>query len=547
MRQKLINYFESQKNTFNIKKIDHKIIFIKVWEILKISPIFVTFALLNVLLPVFICLIVSTFKSGAYAVMGIGYVTTFQLAYSQIGFTFSVFTSFLIFKAIKNKKTNISNEDYLIEGFLLTIILGFILVPLYIVPSFIYTKFANAHHNTIDSLKPAYEFIFSSTGFILLTTLRTFLILIVNNKKQFLAVIFEFISILIIVILSIILGIFTELKSIGVGLGLSIGSIISITILLIYIFGFMKIKLSIKKIKINNIKTIIFFTWRQALLTFTIQAFKAIALLSLNASIPEKIVGWIPLNFQMARLIWYNAMYLIPFFIMGLIDTTFFYYFKNEAKQDWDILKTSFYLSLIAILVTIIISIIVGFSVFPLANTYTKNTEFTYDISNIDQDIKPLVQNTVTKKLKPFLENMNSGIQNIIINSVTNIATNILKQKFISFNAESINSIINLPGSETYIYLCIYCILYPIGMLLNTFRLAITNKKPNVLLLSIAQALAITFVVEFGIKFQLSEKYYLMGAWSFPLSIIGIIAFSYLTVKYIIKINQYLSNKNYPK
>ena len=109
-----------------------------------------------------------------------------------------------------------------------------------------------------------------------------------------------------------------------------------------------------------------------------------------------------------------------------------------------------------------------------------------------------------------------------------------LKYNYVSFSNVAINNILIFPKSFTYFYLCFYCVLYGSGQLLNAFGLSVTNRKPKVALLVIAQLLAILFVVEFGINFQETQKFYLMEAWTFPLLIIGIAAFVYMSFTYFL-------------
>lgn len=554
MKQFFVNVRKKMDNRFTNKKLDYKTIFNETWSILKTSPIFITFALLNVLLPIFICLISSQLQYGAYITIGVGYVTTFQLAFSQMGFTFSVFVSFLIYKSfVKHKENKLeTNDNYIYESFFLTLLMGLIFVPLYIGTAYIYTKYANAHVNTIDSLQPAYNFIYSSSGFIFLTTFRTFLAMMINNnKKSYIAVLLEIFSVGLMVLLTYVFTIHTSLSNVGIGLGLSIGSLVSVIVYVAYSLHTFKFAFKKHPFKWNNVKEIILFTWRQTFLVFTIQAFKAIALLSLSIKIPDKIEGLVPLDFQMARLVWYNAMYLIPFFIMGMIDTMYFYYFKNDKPHFDHVFKIGFVISLISVLITIVVAVIVGFLILPLSQEYTKQMGYTFDATNIEQQIKPLVDEKVQTVIDGILANMSSKDQviikpalNALKRALTPVISATLKDKFISFNPESINSMINLTKSNTFIFLSIYCVLYPCGMLLNSMRLAITKQKPNWVLLPVAQALAITFVVEFGITYQTTTKFFLMDAWSFPLSIIGVIAFTYLTIKYIIATMNYYWKEN---
>ena len=553
------NYFKS--NEFNMTK-----------KFLSNSLVFVLFSFLNVSLPIFICLITSRVDDkAAYATIGIGFITSFQLAYSQIGFAFAIFASCLILKKDKEENHRIvfSKSNIAYDALLLALIYGIIITPLYIGPCWIYNKYANEHYNTIDSIQPANLYIFSSSGFILLTTLSwTLIFLIYNKTNSFNALIQILISFGSTLLLSSTLSLLTPLKYIGVGLGLTLGTLFSCFCSFIHCLiktSYFKkskyLRCSIKtlyfkkiiQIKWINIKEIFRNVWRQTLMVISIQIFKAVALIVLNFQIPEKLVDSVPLNYQMARLIWYNLLYLIPFLILGFSDSSYYFFIKNEPNiHEVDFGKIIPVIIGIAFIFTIGIVVASSYLVYPLSDFYIKNQNHSYGIDFISANVQKISKDTIIQtinstsqipkelkeKLISIIQSNNPQTSTIVDQILKEVTENILLPKFTKFDASSINELINLPNSFTYIYISIYCILYPLGTLLNSFFLSIKNEKPKALFMVVAQGVAIAFIVEFGINFQENNRFYLMEAWSFPLAIIGIVAFIYLSFNFFIQLSK---------
>lgn len=519
------------------------------------SLVFILFSFLNVFLPVCICLITSIVDNkAAYATIGIGYITSFQLAYSQIGFAFAFFSSCLILKRERISKSSItSSYNIVYETLLLAFIYGIIITPLYIGPCYLYNNLANEHYNTVDSLQPANYYIFSSSGFVLFTSISWTLIFFIYNQKNSLhALIQIFINFGSILILSSVLSLYTPLKYIGVGLGLTIGTVISCICAFIHCLlatNYFKYKITIKWL---HIKLILSEVWRQTLMVISIQIFKALALLMINLKVPEKLENAVPLNYQMSRLIWYNVLYLIPFFILGLSDSSYYFFVKYKEKVDKCNIKIVISIvAIVAFVLSIGIAIGCSYTIKPIANLYIRNQEYSYDLSVISNNVEHLAKDTIVdlvnqstnipndlkNEIINILNSPNQNVQEVIDGIMKIVTQQILLPKFSQFDANEINSLLNLPKSYAYIYLSVYCILYPLGTLLNSFLLNVKNEKAPAILMVFLQGVAIGFIVYFGMSFQETTRFYLMEAWSFPLAIIGIVAFIYLAFNFFIKLN----------
>ncbi|WP_156940226.1 hypothetical protein [Mycoplasmoides alvi] len=545
------------RTNLSIKKLinNNRVPFFLLKEILKNSIVFIIFSFLNVFLPIFICLISANLDvHGAYAAMGIGYVTSFLLAYSQIGFTFVIFSTYYVIQNKKNNKLYPNNANHLIyDQLFIALIYGLIILPLFIGPAYLYTKHANAHINTIDSLEPAYNMIYSSSGFVFLTTIASTLIMNLYYKLNSKWVIFHICLMFgMMFLFSAILSLYTPLKSIGLGLGLSIGTLISCLCSFIHNYfvtdTFKKNKININK---TNILKLISYTWRPILISLSIQIFKGGALLLINYETPTDLTNVVPLNYQMSRIIWYNMMYLIPFVTLGFADSIYFYFAINpEQKNNVQIQKSIGFLFIFASIVTILITVICSFLINPLASEYVKNQVASYDTETIKVNLLLVTKEQIISIIKnnsELTELQKQEIINIlntqIIDGITLndfiarfISNNFLIQDYIGLNANSVTNLMNFPNSFAYFYLGIYCIFYPLGQLLNAARLSISSEKHPAILMVFAQGLAILFIVLFGIGYQKSEKFFLMEAWSFPLAIIGIIAFLYMGTMYFLKL-----------
>ena len=344
-----------------------------------------------------------------------------------------------------------------------------------------------------------------------------------------------------------ILVFFTGLEGYGIGIGLSVGSLISIISSFIHLFFFTDtFKTNYFMINGKYLVLIIKNTWRQIAITVSIQIFKGCALLLLSYQIPDALVNSVPLDYQMSRIIWYNMMYLIPFILNGLTDSLYYFFLKEkffyeENKEKININLVMIFILVLSIILTTLLIVACNYLSMGLSLAYTKNQNHSFSNEAIANDLYGIGKSKIIETINNS-ELITQEQKNWLIQLVNNASEEQIKQiidqtilpKFVSFSNLAINNILIFPKSFTYFYLCFYCVLYGSGQLLNAFGLSVTNRKPKVALLVIAQLLAILFVVEFGINFQETQKFYLMEAWSFPLLIIGIVAFVYMSFTYFL-------------
>ena len=218
-------------------------------EIRKEYGLFIVFAFLSCVLPIIYCLLASLIKpNGSQAVMGMGHVMPFLLAFVQISFSISM----IILTKVKHKK-EFSQQKIIVSSIWLSIFLGFAFIITYVLSSFTYMYFSNNRPNTQDMLKYGLDFIWWTIPFIFLFPLFTTSMFIIKKDNTLIAlwsVVFLFgLSIL----LSYIFAIIFNLKIIGLAIGLSI----SILIVIINNFSYIKKHLQIQfKIPFKEILSI---------------------------------------------------------------------------------------------------------------------------------------------------------------------------------------------------------------------------------------------------------------------------------------------------
>ena len=378
------------------------------------SKLFIIFSFLVCLLPIFLSLISSLIKpNGSQAVLATGYVAPFLMAFIQMAFSISmIFIAKLKNQAneVKNNIEKLKNENINFWTiFWLSLIMGIIMVIFYIFSSFLYIYFANNKPNTQATLKFGLDFIWSTILFILLIPLITSLMIFIffHNKNQSILVTIMFF--LFITGLSIAFGPFTNLKVTGIGIGISFAAILILIIEISYLWlnqQWLFYQPLVKpKLNLTVIKLII----KESLTNISLSAFKGIAILGLSFAIPFTISDFVPLSYQMSRVIWFNLMYFLPFLGIGIGEAIRFHYLFHDKNNPCNInhcVKNDFLFILITISVTILFSVGAIFIVNPLATVYSKN-DFNPFLNNLAPEIEGWGQPTTPPKELINLEELN--------------------------------------------------------------------------------------------------------------------------------------------
>ena len=300
-------------------------------EIRKEYGLFIVFAFLSCVLPIIYCLLASLIKpNGSQAVMGMGHVMPFLLAFVQISFSISM----IILTKIKHKK-EFSQQKIIVSSIWLSIFLGFAFIITYVLSSFTYMYFSNNRPNTQDMLKYGLDFIWWTIPFIFLFPLFTTSMFIIKKDNTLIAlwtVVFLFgLSIL----LSYVFAIILNLKIIGLAIGLSISMIILIICNFAYIKRHLQIQFKIRFKEVLSIDSwIIKNVFQESMAWVSLSLFKGIAIICLSFTIPNVINDFVPLPYQMSRVIWFNMMYFIPCIGVGISEQIRYHYQTYHAKES---------------------------------------------------------------------------------------------------------------------------------------------------------------------------------------------------------------------
>lgn len=369
-----INSFEP-----NLKQKEHTGSFSYCMRIIKESKIFIWFSILSCALPILYCLIASLIKpNGSQAVMAVGYVTPFVLAFLQISLsiTMIVFSQLNKLK-IEKRISKLKNEDTLMSSAIwMSLVLGIVMLAFYLLSSYLYMYFANDRPNTQDTMLYGFDFINTTVPFILFLPLFTTLLFYINKKNKHVAILFTVLFFSFICCFSIIFVLWAEMKVIGIGLGSSC----AILLLLLFEFFYLKI---FSEIELHHLSQIKYFNsmiskviFKESLTSISLSVFKGVAILCLSFTIPLTISDFVPLPYQMSRVIWFNLMYFIPCIGIGIGEVVRYHYlnhnnvFKCNIDHNW---KKDFLLIIISLFTTILIAVGCVFMVDPLINLYTKN------------------------------------------------------------------------------------------------------------------------------------------------------------------------------
>lgn len=450
------------------------------FNVLKENKIFLLFSFFFCSLPIIFCLSSSILKpNGSQAVMGIGQIIPFLLSFMQISFTFAILIFSYFFKLFKSKKIS---YNFLISTLLWkSFLIGLTFSLFYIISSFLYMYFSNNRPNTQETLNYALNFLwFSSIGLIAFPIYLISIFIIKNNEEKS-ATILSISSFFIINISSFIFMFLMKSNNngtIGLGIGYSFGIFISFIINFLYIkfflfFNFYKFSL-IKKINKSILKVI----FKESFSSISISIFKAIAIIMLSFFIPDSINGFVPLSYQMSRVIWFNVMYFIPFLGLGIAEGIRYHYLMyhdENSKENCYLnhkIKNDLKIIIASIISTLIFSILSFLSLNQLIEIYTKNDFNTFKnglmpeikgwgspkiFSNINLNTQTTTNNLY--KLYEWLQQKNNEGISLLDFIENKYEINILEEiiKFLNNEKLSPNTYILIKNSLSYfMYLWLY-------------------------------------------------------------------------------------------
>lgn len=379
-------------------------------HILKDSKLFITFSFFSCLLPIIYCLIASFIKpNGSQAVMAIGYVSPFLLAFIQISFSMSMIIFSLLRKTKKNSNDILNDEHILMSSaWWLSILLGALMVVFYTLSSFLYMYFSNNRPNTQATLTYGLDFIFSSVlGVFLFPLLSTIFFYIYNKDKtsSFLLVILLFVSIM---SLSFLIGINGKLNVSGIGLATSISILFVLFIsILIIKFQYPFLLFWPNQVRFINFQIIKKVT-KESMTSISLSVFKGVAIVCLSFTIPLTISGFVPLSYQMSRVLWFNMMYFIPFIGIGFGEVIRAHYLLHSENEECNMnhcWQNDWTLVLFVFILTIGLCFGAIYLIGPLTRFYTRN-DFNPFYKNKMPEIKGWGTPSLAPKELPLIDRL---------------------------------------------------------------------------------------------------------------------------------------------
>ncbi len=301
-------------------------------SVLSENKIFIIFSFLACLMPIGYCLLACMIQpNGSQAVMAMGHVMPFLLAFIQISFSITM----IIFAKLRDlRQMHEKQNTYVIISatIWMSLFIGFIMVLCYVLSCFAYMYFSNNRPNTQAMLTYGLNFVWSTIPFVLLYPILIVSIFAIRRKDKTTALMLTITSFMFMVLFSFLFGNLLNLKIAGFGLGLTTGLLISLFINYSFICIFMPFRvyspLSVKDFNILISKTII----KESLTLISMSLFKGIAIICLSFSIPYTISNFVPLSYQMSRVIWFNMMYFIPFIGIGVGEGIRFHYLSMHSE-----------------------------------------------------------------------------------------------------------------------------------------------------------------------------------------------------------------------
>lgn len=519
-------------------------------DFFKESWIFVIFWLINGFLPIAICMISARIPGdGAYYVIGIGYVTAFQLAYVQIGWTVSIALTYTILQMKFNRCDKIEGQsqgDLMFVSIIITLIYGLVLVPLFIGPSYVYSRYANDHVNTVVSQTSAYNYIYTLSGYIFLSPFISLMIIYIHSYKgQKSSIPVMILSNVLIVGLSAILTLApnysNNIRAIGTGLGMTIGALLTAIILGLYVFFTTELRYSSFKVRWPELAFVIKNTIKQAGTILSIQIFKAIALIVLGIVVSDTMQSVVPMGYQFSRVVWYNYLYMIPFFSYGVADAMMFFGLRKRIEIKYREMFLAF-ITIIILCLFIEFGIAIGlrWTVRPLCDFYTKNSQLDWSTINLNRVNLPFMLTKLAEKL-----NINQSYVNQLVNMMEADPAGTAKlQEFLKYaivaglsnkgmNGEELSHFILYPNARAYIFISVYATCYSTSNVINNSGLVMKHRYQDLketIMLMLIQAVVITAIVVMGIELQSGKTFPMLDAWSFPLFVVGILALLYYSL-----------------
>ncbi len=346
---------------------------------------FIIFSFLNTFFPIAVCIISSFIKDyGAQAVMAIGYVSPFMLGFMQLSISFGIWTfSVLIKRTNFTENREIDKTEFnkiFSSSMMLSIVMGIIVCMFYSLFSSLYMYYSSNRPNTSLTLDYGFHFIETTWIYILLVCLKSNLVLYIYYYQRKKATIYEIVFQVTSIALALLFGVIFKGEVLGMGSALSLSMIVYVIFLIVHIkkecdFKFYRVSIYRFFDSFAQLRTVL----SEAVGGLSMALFKGIALVALGLSIPSKMGAFVPLVFQMARVIWFNYMSFLPFMAIGIANAVEYYdLFKplNTIKPMVYYRKKYWFSMIFAMCFTLLLSISAMYLVRPLTELYVSQNKY---------------------------------------------------------------------------------------------------------------------------------------------------------------------------
>lgn len=300
-------------------------------EMVRYGWFFIISSFLTCFLPIVICLISGSIKiTGGEILMGIGLLSSFQIIFTNIGMVLGLTMAITIVKLkIQRENKDIGlHDDYNIIAtqFIVNFVVGIVMTFLYIGLSYLYIIYNCNHPNMVLVKEEGLNFIWYTSPSILLNSwLSIFVIIIFRNRGNLVAAIFMFINFSVTLISMCCFAYISDMRSIGIGLSIDIGLLTTILLIIIWLFirkehkNLKYIRMNKKQFNMllkNSYKVSFESSWRASTRGLVI------VILSIISSSANDIL---PLNMIMAKILWFNMNFFLPYFGTGVSNALKYY------------------------------------------------------------------------------------------------------------------------------------------------------------------------------------------------------------------------------
>lgn len=370
-------------------------------EMVRYGWFFIVSSFLISFLPIAICLISGSIKTtGAEILMGIGLLSSFQIIFTNVGMALSITMAITIEKLKKqrnNKDIGLHNDYGIIATqFIVNFAVGIVMTGLYIGLSYLYITY-NCDHPNMDLVRnEGINFIWSTSPTILLNSwFSIFIIIIFRNRGNFIASLLMFFNFALTVITACIFAFCTNLYSIGIGISINIGIIVSIIIIIITLLikkehhkwkNLRMNKAQFNLLLKNSYRVSFESSWRASTRGLVIVIFSII-------SSSENYI--LPLNMIMAKILWFNMNFFLPYFGTGVSNALKYYTVHKGANYSFADMKPFLVFVVLISIFNTFTSVVWTLCMPHIVNSYISNLESLklFAINNL-YDPNPTVTNS---------------------------------------------------------------------------------------------------------------------------------------------------------